>query len=121
MTALVLICMMMPIGIAAAEKTGTVFGGWLILRSTPSFSGTIKSSYPTGTKVTITGQDNYDATDELPTEGALAGSYQITNVKLYELPSTGGPGDYLFTIIGISISFAIVLLKLRELKEERAA
>ena len=57
MTALVLICMMMPIGIAAAEKTGTVFGGWLILRSTPSFSGTIKSSYPTGTKVTITGQN----------------------------------------------------------------
>jgi LPXTG-motif cell wall-anchored protein len=40
---------------------------------------------------------------------------------MYELPSTGGPGDYLFTIIGISISFAIVLLKLRELKEERAA
>jgi LPXTG-motif cell wall-anchored protein len=40
---------------------------------------------------------------------------------MYELPATGGPGDYLFTIIGISISFAIVLLKLRELKEERAA
>ena len=57
MTALVLICMMIPIGIAAAEKTGTVFGGWLILRSTPSFSGAIKSSYPTGTKVTITGQN----------------------------------------------------------------
>ena len=72
-------------------------------------------------KVTITGQDNYESTYELPTEGALAGSYQIKNVKLYELPSTGGPGDYLFTIIGISISFAIVLLKLRELKEERAA
>ena len=72
-------------------------------------------------KVTITGQDNYEATYKLPTEGALAGSYQIKNVKLYELPSTGGPGDYLFTIIGISISFAIVLLKLRELKEERAA
>ena len=72
-------------------------------------------------KVTITGQDNYESTYKLPTEGALAGSYQITNVKLYELPSTGGPGDYLFTIIGISISFAIVLLKLRELKEERAA
>ncbi len=41
---------------AMAEKTGTVFGGWLILRSSPSFAGTIKSSYPTGTKVTITGQ-----------------------------------------------------------------
>ncbi|MCR5296380.1 MAG: SH3 domain-containing protein [Clostridiales bacterium] len=41
---------------ALAEQTGTVFGGWLILRSSPSFSGAIKSSYPTGTKVTITGQ-----------------------------------------------------------------
>ena len=45
----------------------------------------------------------------------------VTNSPLYNLPSTGGPGDYIFTIIGISISFAIVLLKLRELKEERAA
>lgn len=72
-------------------------------------------------KVTITGQDNYAVTYDVTTEGEFPGSYQIKNVKMYELPSTGGPGDYLFTIIGISISFAIVLLKLRELKEERAA
>ena len=72
-------------------------------------------------KVTITGQDNYEVTYDVTTEGEFPGSYQIKNVKMYELPSTGGPGDYIFTIIGISISFAIVLLKLRELKEERAA
>ena len=72
-------------------------------------------------KVTITGQDNYAATYDVTSEGEFPGSYQIKNVKMYELPATGGPGDYLFTIIGISISFAIVLLKLRELKEERAA
>ena len=41
---------------AFAAQTGVVKGGWLILRSAPSFGGTIKSSYPSGTIVTITGQ-----------------------------------------------------------------
>jgi len=72
-------------------------------------------------KVTITGQDNYAATYDVTSGGEFPGSYQIKNVKMYELPATGGPGDYLFTIIGISISFAIVLMKLRERREERAA
>ena len=45
----------LPAGYAMAN-TGVVKGGWLILRSDPSFSGTIKSSYPSGTTVTITGQ-----------------------------------------------------------------
>ena len=45
----------LPAGYAMAD-TGVVKGGWLILRSDPSFSGTIKSSYPSGTTVTITGQ-----------------------------------------------------------------
>ena len=44
-----------PVTSAMAE-TGTVVGGWLILRAGPSFSSTIISSYPTGTVVTITGQ-----------------------------------------------------------------
>ena len=41
---------------AMADQTGVVRGGWLILRSEPSFSGKVKSSYPNGTTVTITGQ-----------------------------------------------------------------
>ena len=41
---------------ALADQTGVVRGGWLILRSEPSFNGKIKSSYPNGTIVTITGQ-----------------------------------------------------------------
>ena len=41
---------------ALAEQTGIVKGGWLILRAAPSFSGTIKSSYPSGTVVKITDQ-----------------------------------------------------------------
>ena len=34
---------------ALADQTGVVRGGWLILRSEPSFNGKIKSSYPNGT------------------------------------------------------------------------
>lgn len=46
----------LPITAALADQTGTVFGGWLILRGGPSFNSAIISSYPTGTVVTITGQ-----------------------------------------------------------------
>lgn len=41
---------------AGAERIGKVKGGWLILRSMPSYSGKQISSYPTGTEVTITGE-----------------------------------------------------------------
>ena len=62
---------------AAAEKTGKVHGGWLILRSTPSYSGKQLSSYPTGTVVTITGQSGkwyaVKAPDGLT--GYMLGSY----------------------------------------------
>lgn len=42
---------------ASAETTAKVRGGWLILRSTPSYSGQQISSYPTGTIITITGKN----------------------------------------------------------------
>ena len=41
---------------AGAERIGKVKGGWLILRSMPSYSGKQISSYPTGTEVTINGE-----------------------------------------------------------------
>ena len=74
---LTLICMTMPIQSAAADQTGTVFGGWLILRSKPSFSGAIKSSYPTGTVVTITGQSGSWYAVKTPDglTGYMLGSY----------------------------------------------
>jgi N-acetylmuramoyl-L-alanine amidase len=53
---MILLTAVFPCGTASAEQTGVVFGGWLILRSSPSFSGAIKSSYPSGTVVTITGK-----------------------------------------------------------------
>ena len=54
--ALILLTVLLPLETSFAEQTGVVRGGWLILRAEPSFSGKIKSSYPTGTTVTITGQ-----------------------------------------------------------------
>ena len=53
---MILLTAVLPAGIAQAETTGVVKGGWLILRAEPSFSGKIRSSYPSGTVVTITGQ-----------------------------------------------------------------
>ena len=75
--AAVLICTMIPIHSAMADQTGTVFGGWLILRSAPSFSGTIKSSYPTGTVVTITGTNGSWYAVKTPDgmTGYMLGSY----------------------------------------------
>ena len=53
--ALTLLLAVIPFA-AFANQTGTVRGGWLILRGSPSFTGAIISSYPSGTVVTITGQ-----------------------------------------------------------------
>ena len=62
---------------AAAEKTGRVYGGWLILRSAPSYSGKQISSYPTGTVVRITGQSGKWYAVEAPDglTGYMLGSY----------------------------------------------
>ena len=64
-------------GNSAAEKTGKVKGGWLILRSTPSFSGQQIASYPTGTVVTITGQSGAWYAVKTPDglTGYMLGSY----------------------------------------------
>ena len=68
-------------GTAAAEKTGKVRGGWLILRSAPSYKGKQIASYPTGTVVTITGQSGswyaVKAPDGLT--GYMLGSYLVVS------------------------------------------
>ena len=62
---------------ALAAQKGVVKGGWLILRAAPSFSGTIKSSYPSGTTVTITGQVGswYAVTSPDGLTGYMLGDY----------------------------------------------
>lgn len=62
---------------SGAEKTGKVHGGWLILRSDPSYKGNRLSSYPTGTVVTITGQSGKWYAVKTPDglTGYMLGSY----------------------------------------------
>ncbi len=66
---------------ANAEKTGKVRGGWLILRSIPSYKGKQLSSYPTGTVVKITGQSGSWYSVETPDglSGYMLGSYLIVS------------------------------------------
>lgn len=74
---LILLAGVLLVSAAAAEKTGRVRGGWLILRSAPSYSGKQISSYPTGTVVRITGQSGKWYAVEAPDglTGYMLGSY----------------------------------------------
>lgn len=51
----VMVAASVPMTCATAETKGKVWGGWLVLRDLPAFSGNILASYPTGTVVTILG------------------------------------------------------------------
>ena len=50
-TAALMLCLLF--GTAMADQLGIVRGGWLILRATPSRTGIVLASYPTGTAVTV--------------------------------------------------------------------
>ena len=82
----ILLTAILPCADALAAQTGVVRGGWLILRSAPSFGGRIKSSYPSGTTVTITGQVGawYAVTAPDGLTGYMLGEY---------LQVTGGGGS----------------------------
>ena len=77
LTVIVMLTTLLVSGTALAEKTGVVVGGWLILRDAPSFSGNIRSSYPTGTVVKITGQTGawYAVTAPDGLKGYMYGDY----------------------------------------------
>ena len=88
--AVLLICL--PVAGALATQYGTVHGGWLILRATPSFTGTILSSYPTGTVVTINGQTGswYEVTAPDGMHGYMLGTYlTISSGSGGTSPATG--------------------------------
>ena len=73
----ILLTAILPCAGARAEQTGIVRGGWLILRAAPSFGGTIKSSYPSGTKVKISGKTGswYAVTTPDGLTGYMLGDY----------------------------------------------
>ena len=80
----------LPVSGAIAD-TGTVKGGWLILRADPSFSGTILNSYPSGTVVTITGQVGawYAVTTPDKLTGYMLGEYLQIGGSSASNPTTG--------------------------------
>ncbi len=84
MIALVLaLTAVLPISCAMAD-TATVKGGWLVLRAAPSFSGTVLASYPSGTVVTLNGQNGswYAVTAPDGMNGYMLGDYlQITGTS----------------------------------------
>ena len=89
-TAVLILTAVLPCGTALAEKKGTVVGGWLILRGAPSFSGAILSSYPTGTVVTITGQNG--SWYSVKTPDGLIGYMYGDYLKISGSGGSGGGG-----------------------------
>lgn len=73
----VILLLSLPVHPAQAAQTAVVKGGWLILRASPSFSGTILSSYPTGTRVTVNGHTGswYAVTAPDGLQGYMLGDY----------------------------------------------
>lgn len=81
MTMVILLTAAIPFTVAQAAQTGVVKGGWLILRAAPSFNGKIRSSYPSGTVVTITGKTGswYEVTAPDGLTGYMLGDYLQVN------------------------------------------
>ena len=63
----------------------------------------------------------YNGNDITPAGSEEAVIYQITNTKLYSLPSSGGPGIYGFTISGVAFITAALLLFINSKRKEDEA
>ncbi len=70
---LTLLLGVLPLGAASADTTMQVTGGWLRLRSAPSFSATTLASYFTGTVVTVLGTSNDGNWYKVSTQDGLTG------------------------------------------------
>ena len=81
---------LLPAGPAMADQTGTVVGGWLILRGGPSFNAAILASYPSGTVVTITGQTG--AWYSVRTPDGMIGYMNSAYLRVSGGGGTGGGG-----------------------------
>ena len=63
----------------------------------------------------------YNGNNITPAGSEEAVIYQITNTKLYSLPSSGGPGIYGFTISGVAFITAALLLFINNKRKEDEA
>ena len=93
LAAAVVLNLSMIAGFAYADQTGTVHGGWLQLRESPSFQGRVLASYPTGTVVTIVSESGswYGVKAPDGMQGYMLGRYLTVNGGSGTLPpdSTG--------------------------------
>ena len=98
------LAVLLPCGTALAAQTGTVHGGWLILRSQPSYNGAVISSYPIGTVVTITGKQGswYAVTAPDGLKGYMLGDYLYVNGGSQPKPS-GGTTAYITSANGLNV------------------
>ena len=94
-----------PGALALGEKTGTVRGGWLILRGSPSFNGAILASYPTGTVVTITGQTGSWYAVKTPDglTGYMLGDYLTISSGSSVAPGTVSDYAYVTSANGLNV------------------
>ena len=114
----VLMLFLLPLGTAAAAEYGTVKGGWLRLRTAPSYDATVIGKYYTGTKVEILGTrgnwynvrtpDNkagfmhadYITTDGSGGSGGSAITKYVTSSNGYGVRLRSGPGKS-YRVIGV--------------------
>ena len=61
-------------------------------------------------RIDAQGQDVADADEVSPSAENETVYYAVANMPAYNLPSAGGPGTYLFTIIGVAIGTTALLL-----------
>lgn len=85
----ILICILFSSAFAAGQ-TATVRGGWLVLRESPSFSGAILASYPSGTVVTV--KSSYGSWYAVTTPDNMSG-YMLSNFLTLSGSSGSGTGD----------------------------
>ncbi len=123
--ALVLLATLIPAASLALTQYGYVTGGWLRLRSSPSFSASTLSSYNTGTKVKILGTSgswyNVEAPDGLTgymyasyvtlNGGGGTGTAYVTSTNGYGVRMRTGPGTG-YRILGVySVGTAVTVLE----------
>ena len=71
-----------------------------------------------GYKTTVNGNEGYIAKGTIENGGTAPAEF--VNTPFYELPETGGPGTWLYTLSGIVLMAAALLYKLLRRKREGA-
>ena len=125
--AVVMVLALLPAQIAAAAEYGTVKGGWLRLRTAPSYDATIINSYYTGTVVEILGTSGAWYSVKAPDNQAgymysdyitLGGSGGSTTITKYVTSANGygvklrtGPGKGYRVLAVYSVGTKVTVLQ----------